>query len=325
MSLKLNIPWTEKYRPDKFNNIISHELIKNIIIKLIENNNFHHLILYGPPGIGKTTLINSCLKYIYGENYKLHVLELNGSDDRGINIVREEIKNYANSNNIYNYKFKLIILDEVDSMTFDAQNALKEIIETYELNTKFCLICNFINKIIYPLQSCCIMFRLNAIDDLNMKKYLNNIIKKEKLKTTPEGIKSIIKLSNRDIRKSCNYLQSVYLSYDLINKKNVYECLGIPKQNEINNIFFNLNKLNLKKNINSIINLKNKNGYSLLHLITNVSEYIFNLNLDNSILIEIIELLSNIECKTANLGSDRIQIYSLIGILYKYRQFFKIK
>ena len=104
-----NIPWTEKYLPIHFDDIISHKLIKDIITKLINNNTFHHLILYGPPGIGKTTMMNSCLRYIYGEDYKLYILELNGSDDRGINIVRDEIKNYANSNNIYDKVFKLII------------------------------------------------------------------------------------------------------------------------------------------------------------------------------------------------------------------------
>ena len=319
-----NIPWTEKYRPKNFNDIISHTLIKEIIIKLINCNNFHHLILYGPPGIGKTTLMNSCLNYIYGEDYKLYVLELNGSDDRGITIVRDEIKNYANSNNIYNNVFKLIILDEVDSMTYDAQNALKEIIETYEYNTKFCLICNFINKIIYPLQSCCIMFRLPSILEEDMKKYILQIVNKENLRYTKEGINTIVKLSNRDLRKSCNNLQSVYLSYDIINKNNVYECLGIPTHSEINSLFINLKTQNLEKNIEYIKSLRMKKGYSLNELIHYISLKILEFKIDNNKLIDIIILLSKIEYNISNLGTERIQIYSLVAILYKFKNYYNI-
>jgi len=316
-----NIPWTEKYRPKHFDDIISHKLIKDIITKLINNNTFHHLILYGPPGIGKTTMMNSCLRYIYGEDYKLYILELNGSDDRGINIVRDEIKNYANSNNIYDKVFKLIILDEVDSMTFDAQNALKEIIETYEYNTKFCLICNFINKIIYPLQSCCIMFRLPSILKTDMKKYILKIINEEKLQYTNEGINTIIKISNGDLRKSCNTLQSVYLSCDIINKKNVYDCLGIPKQSDINIFFKNLKDKSLEKNIEYIKNLRIKNGYSLNELIYYINLKISEFDIDNNKLIEIIISLAKIEYNVSNLGTEKIQIYSLVALLYKFKEY----
>ena len=310
-----NIPWTEKYRPTDLKYFISHDLTKNIILKLINNDNFHHLILYGPPGIGKTTLINIYLKYIFGENYNLYVLQLNGSDDRGINIVREEISNYANSNSIYDNKFKLVVLDEVDSMTHDAQNALKEIIELNELNTKFCLICNFINKLIYPLQSCCIIFRLSSILENDMKKFLLNIVNKEKIKYTNDGISTLIKLSDRDLRKACNNLQSISLSYNSVNKSNVYDCLGVPSNVDIANIFNIIKKNNLKSSIKSIKLLKNNKGYSVNILIKYVTEYILDLNLNNTVLIDILIELGNIQYNLSNLGTERIQVYSHIGLL----------
>lgn len=319
-----NKPWTEKYRPSKFENIISHSLIKNIITKLINNKNFFNLILYGPPGVGKTTLMYTILNNIYGENYKLYVLELNGSDDRGINIVRDKIKTYASTSTLYNNnnKLKLIILDEVDSMTQDAQHALKEIIEMYEYNTKFCLICNFINKLIYPLQSGCIMFRLQSIGDDDIKYYLKNIIDQEKINYTNEGINSIIKLSDRDLRKSCNNLQSVYLSFNNITKNNVYECLGVPKQTEINNIFSNIKNKNLIQNIKFINNLRIKSGYSLNELIKNIFNKILEMNIDNNDLINFISVLGDIEYNVSNLGTDKIQINSLVALLIKYKNIF---
>lgn len=312
-----NIPWTEKYRPTYFNDIVSHDLIKNIFNNLINKNTYHHIILYGPPGIGKTTIISNYLKKIYNENYKLYILELNGSDDRGINIVRDEIKNYSCTNNIYNInKKKFVILDEVDSMTHDAQNALKEIIELYEYNTHFCLICNFINKIIYPLQSCCIMFRLPSINQNNMKKFLLKIIEKEKIKYTNDGINSIIKLSNGDLRKSCNNLQSIHLSFENISKSNVHDCLGIPTLSEIKFLF--KKNIKLSKYIDYILKLRINNGYSLSEIITNTTDYLIDNYIDSENLYEILINLANIEYNISNLGLERIQIYSFASIIYKF-------
>jgi replication factor C subunit 3/5 len=313
--------WIEKYKPSTFKNYIDHDIIKNIIIKLIDNNNFHNLILYGPPGTGKTTIINICAKYIYGVNYKQHILELNGSDERGINIVRENIHKYANTNTIYSNKFKLIILDEIDSMTQDAQNALKEIIETYEYNVKFCLICNFINKIIYPLQSCCIIFRLPPICNTSIKLFLKNIIKNEKIKYNEDGLNSIIEISMGDIRKSCNNLHSVYLSYNNITKSNVYESLGIPKKIEIKNLFNNLKNKNLNDNMIYFNKLKYHKGYLLNDLIKNISDDILNKNISDDILIDILIDIAKIEENLCNLGTEIIQTYSFIAVLYKYKKY----
>lgn len=317
-----NIPWTEKYRPINFSNIKSHDLVKNILINMINDKNIYNLILYGPPGVGKTTLINACLNKIYGDNYKLFILELNGSDDRGINVVREEIKNYANTTNLYNNKIKLIVLDETDSMTHDAQYALKEIIELYDYNTKFCLICNFINKIIYPLQSSCIIFRLPSIPKKYIENFLLNVIDIEKLNYTKGGINSIIKLSYGDLRKSCNNLQSVFLSYGEINKNNVYDCLGIPKIKEINNIFLYIKKKNLEFNIKYVNNLRINYGYSLNILIQFIIEKILEFDIENINLIDIIIYLANVEYNISNLGTEKIQTFSLISILYKFKHLF---
>jgi GTPase SAR1 family protein len=152
MDKNINLTWVEKYRPKTLNEIISHNNILNTLNNLINNNKLPHLILYGPPGTGKTTTILACAKQIYGENYKSIILELNGSDERGISVVREHIKDFSNTHimlsqimNI-NCKYKLVILDEADSMTIDAQFALRRIIEKFSGNTRFILICNYINN-----------------------------------------------------------------------------------------------------------------------------------------------------------------------------------
>ena len=190
------IPWIEKYRPNNINDIVYHDDIRNTLKKLISNKKFPHTIFFGPPGTGKTSTILACAKEIYGEGYKTMVLELNGSDDRGIKVIREQIKGFSEYNQLFCRGVKLVILDEADSMTYDAQFALRRVIENYTHNTRFCLICNYISKLIPALQSRCITFRFSNINsDCSLIK-LREIINEENIKYDKIGLKTIIEICN---------------------------------------------------------------------------------------------------------------------------------
>ena len=145
--------WIEKYRPDNFDDIVGQEKNINIINKMIEGGSFPHLLLHGKSGTGKTSTIMSIANKLYGKNKAFMMIKLDASDDRGINTVREEIKGFAEKMTPFNTGIKLIILDEADSMTFDAQFALRRIIEKYSDDTRFCIICNYMNKIIAPIKA----------------------------------------------------------------------------------------------------------------------------------------------------------------------------
>ena len=147
------LPWVEKYRPKDLNELIAHEEIISVLNKLIESNKLPHLLFHGPPGTGKTSTIKACAKKMFGEHISSMVLELNASDDRGIDVVREQIKEFAGTKKLFSTGVKLVILDEADAMTQDAQAALRRVIEKYTSNTRFCLICNYVNKIMPALQS----------------------------------------------------------------------------------------------------------------------------------------------------------------------------
>ena len=177
-----NLPWVEKYRPMTIQDIVCQKQVINTLKNGIENKNLSHLLFYGPPGTGKTSAILAAAKDLYGiDNYKNCVLELNASDERGINIIRSKVQAFSQKTINNKINFKLIILDEADSMTIEAQSILRHIIEKYSSITRFCIICNYIDKIIEPLISRCNKFRFYPLNKQSIISILKNIANKENI------------------------------------------------------------------------------------------------------------------------------------------------
>ncbi|KAK3996830.1 P-loop containing nucleoside triphosphate hydrolase protein [Cladorrhinum sp. PSN332] len=212
-------PWVEKYRPKTLSDVTAQDHTITVLERTLQASNLPHMLFYGPPGTGKTSTILALAKELYGpELMKSRVLELNASDERGISIVREKVKDFARmqlTNPPPGYKakypcppFKIIILDEADSMTQDAQSALRRTMETYSKITRFCLICNYVTRIIDPLASRCSKFRFKSLDQGNAKKRLENIAKLEGVGLEEGAVDALIKCSDGDLRKAITYLQS---------------------------------------------------------------------------------------------------------------------
>ena len=245
--------------------------------ELINNNKFPHTIFFGPPGTGKTSTILACAREIYGESFKSMVLELNGSDDRGIKVIREQIKDFSEFNQLFCKGIKLVILDEADSMTYDAQFALRRVIENYTYNTRFCLICNYISKLIPALQSRCITFRFSNIDNKNAIIKLKDIVKMEGIKYNSKGLNTIMDITKGDMRQSINLLQSVSMAMGYINEDNVYKCSGEPSEKifkSLINILLNNSFCEAYEYINKI---RLEYSMSLIDLIKRIDKFIFNL------------------------------------------------
>ena len=242
---KETLPWIEKYRPNTLGEMISHENITGTLQKFISNKFLPHLLFYGPPGTGKTSTIMACAKEIYGSYLPLMTMELNASDDRGIEVVRNRIKQFVSSGNAFFGKtleekkniFKLVILDETDAMTDDAQAILRQVVEKYTKNARFCLICNYIKKINPALQSRCTTFRFSPLSPVQMEDRISSIAKIEKVNVTSKGINCILKRSNGDMRKALNIMQSVHMAYKKVNEKNVNTCIGYPQKKQILDIY----------------------------------------------------------------------------------------
>ena len=190
-----DIPWVEKYRPDRFDDIIISDINKSIFSCIFTKDHFSNMLLYGPPGTGKTTtiinLVNKYFDNINVKNRKSSILHLNASDDRGIDIIRNQILQFVNTNSIYKKGLKFVILDEVDYMTKNAQSALKRVIQNVNDNVRFCLICNYISRIDNSLRNEFICIRFNKLPENLVNSFLLNIIKKESLNIDEKQVYNI--------------------------------------------------------------------------------------------------------------------------------------
>jgi replication factor C subunit 3/5 len=263
-----NVPWIEKYRPTDFNNIVLDTTNKKILLNIVEKRYFPNLLFYGPPGTGKTTTIINLIN-LYHKKYNLKkkgcMIHLNASDDRGIDIIRNQINQFVNTKTLFGEGMKFVILDEVDYMTKNAQQALRYLIQQYSDNIRFCLICNYISRIEYALQNEFVRLRFCQLPKNKVFEFLNKIQKQEKLNISNQTLFAIQNIFKSDIRSMINFLQSnhtdekkIIKSTIITNKvwEKIIEKIKKNKpQNVINLILNNCNKYNteVKEFINKFI------------------------------------------------------------------------
>jgi replication factor C subunit 3/5 len=297
------LPWVEKYRPSTIDNIVSHEEILKALKNFIRMRTLPHLLFFGPSGSGKTSTIMCWANDFYGNNVEYMVMRLNASNERGIETVRTKIKNFvSNQNNIMIRQsvhntdgadidiFKLVILDEIDSMTVEAQGMLRQTIEKHSSTARFCLICNEIDKINPALQSRCTPFRFAPLKPDNMITRLEEICKSEGLKCEAKAIKSIVDVSNGDMRNSINLLQSIAMTTasttasttcnKKINNSDVYKISGNCMPSTIKQIFEIITENTRKKsrmnfcevveNICEIMGENNATVFNLLDILKDI-------------------------------------------------------
>jgi replication factor C subunit 2/4 len=255
-----SIPWVEKYRPNNINNIICNDYIKKKIKQIIKDKNMPNLIITGCPGTGKTSTILCIAREIVKENYDEAVLELNASDDRGLNMINNNIVHFCKKK-LNKVPHKIVIFDEADSITSKAQNLLNNILEEYINSTRFAFICNDSSKITESIQSRCMILRYPRLDNISIRDRIIYICEKEKIEYTDEGLETIIFTGNGDIRQAINNLESIYNTFGKLTKENVFLICDKPKPHMIKAIFDYCIKKNVIKAIEYIIDLKNL-GYS---------------------------------------------------------------
>ena len=265
-----DIPWVEKYRPTHFDNIVLDPINRRLFEKIIQKNQFPNLLFYGPPGTGKTTtIINLIQQYqkTYGKINMGNVIHLNASDERGIDIIRNQIHSFVKSLNLFETGFKFVILDEVDYMTKNAQQALKYLLQTTTTNVRFCLICNYISKIDEPLKNEFICVRFNQLPQKDIIQFMTTIIKKENIEISTDSVHTIQSMYKSDIRSMINFLQ-LNQNFKLNEWDN--KILNPTIMNNLHNLFYTRAKQN--DIVSRIYKISEDYNIDKMHLI----QYYFN-------------------------------------------------
>ncbi len=305
--------WTEKYRPKNLSEVVGQKEIVDKLKAFVSNRNLPHLLFAGPAGTGKTTCAMAIARELFDKNWQQNFLEMNASDERGINTIRTKVKDFARTKAIGDVPFKLILLDEADSLTSEAQHALRRTMENYTRTCRFILDCNYSSKILLPIQSRCAVFRFKPISEENIKKYILRVVENEKLEIDENAISSIYDSSGGDLRKVTNILQSCAAMGKKVSEKNIYSVAGIAKPTEIKEILekaLNGNILTAKK---MMFDTMLEYGLSGLDVIKLISKNIWGLKIENKKKIELIDKIGEYEFRIVEGSDEYLQIEALLA------------
>lgn len=304
--------WTEKYRPDTLEEVVGQEKIRERLQAFVEEKSVPHLMFAGPAGTGKTTSAIALAKDLYGEQWRQNFKETNASDDRGINVVREEIKDFARTKAV-NADFKIIFLDEADNLTSDAQQALRRTMEQFSSNCRFILSCNYSSKIIDPIQSRCAVFRFNRLTDEQVKQYITRIAEAEDFKISKKAIEAVLRVSGGDLRRVTNVLQTTSLHTDKIEEEDIYTAAASLRPEEIREILGDALDGEFMDARDMLSELMIDRGLDGQDVIGAVNREILELEVGDREKMELIEALAEFEFRIAEGASDDIQIEALLA------------
>lgn len=304
--------WTEKYRPSNFSEIIGQEVIVERVQAFVKNKNMPNLLFTGPAGIGKSSLALVIARELYGISWRENFLELNASDDRGIDVVRNVIKDFSRTKAIGHVPHKIIFLDECDSLTREAQQALRRTMENYTNTTRFVLSCNYSSKIIDPILSRCAVFRFKPLTKENFEVIIKNICKNEKLKIDEKAIESLYLVSEGDARKMENILQSCAAISANISEKLIYDIVSFAEPKEVLDVL-NIARKDFIKARNKLLDIMLKHGLSGIDVIKQISREIWNLNIDDERKIKLIDKCGEIEFRMVEGSDEFLQLEALLS------------
>ena len=308
---KLEI-WTEKYRPSKLDDVVGQKEIVNRLSAFVKNKNVPHLLFAGPAGVGKTTCAMAMAKELFGDNWHSNFLEMNASDERGIDMIRTKVKDFARTKPI-DAPFKIILLDEADALTSEAQHALRRMMEKYTTTCRFILDCNYSSKILLPIQSRCVVFRFKPLSEEDVKNYINRIAKEEKLKIDDKAIQAVIDSSDGDLRKVTNILQSCSALDKNISEESVYSVAGIAKPKEMKEILETAVKGDIKKAKDRMLDVMLKYGLSGLDVIKLINKIVWDMDIDDRKKIKLIDKIGEYEFRIVEGSDEYLQIESLLA------------
>jgi len=305
--------WTEKYRPSVFKDLVGQDDIIKRVSSLTASLNIPHLLFAGPAGTGKSTLALIIVKELYGQNWRDNYLELNASDERGINVVREKVKNFARTKSLGNVSFKVIFLDEADALTPEAQQALRRTMENYSSNCRFILSCNYSSKIIDPIQSRCAIFRFKLLEKKDIEKVIRKIAENEKMTVDEESIEILYEGSEGDCRRAVNLVQATASISPRITKDLVATIISNAKPKDIKVVLDYALAGDFQNSKEKLLDIMLKESISGQDVIKAIQKEIWNLQIEPEIKVKLTEKTGEVEFRIVEGSDPFIQLQSLIA------------
>jgi replication factor C small subunit len=307
--------WAEKYRPKTLDEMVNQKEIVERLKSFVKAKNVPHCIFAGPPGTGKTTAALCLARDLYGEAYREHIMELNASDERGIDVVRETVKTFARVRSIGEVRFKIMILDEADNMTADAQQALRRTMERYTETCRFILCANYSGKIIEPIQSRCAPFRFTYLPREEHDKYLWYIAENEGVKLLDEGLDAIYEVCSGDLRRAINTLQAAASLGKPVDAKIVYSIAGRANPADVQKMIETAMKGNFLEARNQLREMIQKYGVAGSDIIRQIHTEIFRADIPEPWKIKLADIVGEIDYRLVEGADEEVQLSALLARL----------
>src|SRR4030066_841827 len=305
--------WIEKYRPQRLEDVVGQVEIIKRLKSYVPSRNLPHLLVSGPPGVGKTAAALCVARELFGEAWTNNFTELNASDERGIDVVRHKIKNFARTAPLGEAEFKIIFLDEADALTSDAQSALRRTMEKYTSSCRFILSCNYSSKIIEPTQSRCAVYRFKPISSAAVEERVKHIAKIEGLNLTDDGLEAIRYVAAGDMRRAINALQAAAMLDKNVNMDAIYKTTATAKPEEV----VELIKLALS---GDFMKAKAKLDYLLIEqglsgedIIGQIYRAMLDMTIPDRLKVDLIDRIGEVDFRMAEGANERIQLGALIA------------
>ena len=308
--------WAEKYRPKTLDEVINQKEVVERLKRFIAEKNIPHMLFAGPPGTGKTTVAHALAHDLYGENYRQYMLELNASDERSITVIRTKVKEFARTKVVGEIPFKIVLLDEADNMTADAQQALRRLMELYSASTRFILTANYPSKIIEPIQSRCAVFRFTALKKEDVVPRLMYICQNEKVKCHERALEVIYELSEGDMRRAINILQAA-AALGEVTEEAVYKVVGLAHPREVRDMIQLALAGNFLEARKKLRDLMITYGLSGVDIIKQIHREIFSpeLKLPEDVKIMIADYAGEVQFRLVEGADDEIQLNAFLARL----------